>query len=57
MIVDADSGLSPNKDTKKTIYESFKIKDNILVGLKNISDKDTLELYDSKKNKTILKFY
>ena len=33
------------------------IKDNILVGLKNISDKDSIVLNDSEKNKTILKFY
>ena len=57
MIVDAENGLEPTANTKKIIYESFKKSDEILVGLKNISDKDRLEPYDSGNNKTILRFY
>ena len=56
-MVDVESGLKPNKNTKKVIYESFKMKDNILVGLKNLSDKDRLGFYDSENKKKILKFY
>ena len=57
MVVDLESGLQPNEDTKKIIYESFKTKDNILVGLKDLSDKDRFGFYDSENKKTILKFY
>jgi len=57
IIVDVENGLEPTSNTKKTIYESFKIKDNILVGLKNISDKDSSSFKGTENNKTILKFY
>ena len=57
MVVDVETGLQPNANTKKIIYESFKTRDNILVGLKNLSDKDRLGFYDSENKKTILKFY
>jgi len=57
VVVDAESGLQPDKNTKKIIYESFKTKDNILVGLNNLSDKNKVGFYDSKNRKTILKFY
>ena len=57
VVVDVESGLQPNENTKKIIYESFKTKDNILVGLKNLSDKDRLGFYDSENKKTVLKFY
>jgi len=57
MLVDVESGLKPNENTKKVIYESFKMKDDILVGLKNLSDKDRLGVYDSQNKETILKFY
>jgi len=52
VIVDVESGLQPNENTKKIIYESFKTKDNIIVGLGNLSDKDRLEFYDSENKKT-----
>jgi len=57
IIVDVENGLEPTSNTKKTIYESFKTKDNILVGLKNISDKDSSSFKGIENNKTILKFY
>ena len=57
VLVDVESGLQPNASTKKIIYESFKTQDNILVGLKNLSDKDRLGFYDSGNKKTILEFY
>jgi len=57
VVVDVESGLQPNANTKKIIYESFKTKDNIIVGLENLSAKDRLGFYDSENKKTILKFY
>jgi len=57
VVVDAETGLQPNESTKNIIYESFKTKDNILVGLRNLSDTDTFGFYDSKNIKTTLKFY
>ncbi len=57
VVVDAETGLQPNTNTKKIIYESFKTKDNILVGLKDLSDKNRIEFYDSENKKTTLKFY
>ena len=57
VVVDVESGLQPNTDTKIIIYESFKTKDNIIVGLKNLSVKDRLGFYDSENEKTVLKFY
>ena len=57
VIVDAENGLEPNENTKKVIYESFKTKEDILVGLKNLSDKNAYEQYDSKNIKTTLRFY
>ena len=57
VVVDAETGIQPNASTKKIIYESFKTKDNIIVGLKDLSDKNSLEFYDSENKKTTLKFY
>ena len=57
VVVDVESGLQPNADTKKIIYESFKTEGNIVVGLENLSDKDRLSSYGSENKKTILKFY
>ena len=57
VVVDAETGLQPNTDTKKIIYESFKTADNIMVDLENLSNTDKLGFYDSKNEKTILKFY
>tara|TARA_Y100000590_G_scaffold416388_1_gene515080 strand:- start:459 stop:2816 length:2358 start_codon:yes stop_codon:yes gene_type:complete len=57
VIVDAETGLKPNVNTKKIIYESFKSEDNFIVGLEKLSNKDTLEFYDSDNQTTILRFY
>ena len=57
IIVDEENGLEPSADTKKTIYESFKTSDNILVGLNDISVKDRLGFNNSENEKIILKFY
>jgi len=55
--VDADSGLQPNSNTKKIIYEAFKNKENIIVGLENLSDKNTFNYNNYNNNDLILKFY
>ena len=57
VMVDAETGLQPNLNTKKIIYESFKLGDNFIVDLENTLNKDTLGMYDSKDQKTILRFY
>ena len=57
VMVDAETGLKPNPDTKKVIYESFKPEDNLALGLEKLSNKDKLSFYDSKNQETILKFY
>tara|TARA_B100000315_G_scaffold59545_1_gene54020 strand:- start:2993 stop:5350 length:2358 start_codon:yes stop_codon:yes gene_type:complete len=57
VLIDVESGLQPSDKTKKIIYESFKTKDDIIIGLENLSDKDRLSFYDSESKKTILKFY
>ena len=57
VMVDVETGLPPNSKTKKIIYESFKQQDNFIDDLENISNRSTLELYDSKNQKTVLRFY
>ena len=57
VIIDVETGLQPNINTKRIIYESFKTKNNIIVGLENFFNKDKLEFYDSENKKTILRFY
>ena len=57
MIVDVETGLQPNNNTKKVIYESFKEEDNFIVGLENLSDKNRFGFYDSDNQRTILRFY
>tara|TARA_B110000438_G_C15811182_1_gene649732 strand:- start:851 stop:3208 length:2358 start_codon:yes stop_codon:yes gene_type:complete len=57
VMVDLETGLQSNLNTKKTIYESFKKEDKFIVNLENTSNKDTLDFYDSKNNKTIFEFY
>ena len=57
VIVDAETGLSPNNDSKKVIYESFKFKKNSKANLDMLVDKDTLGFNDSESKKTIFKFY
>ena len=57
VMVDVDTGLPPNQNTKKIIYESFKLQDNYIEDLENRSNMSTLDFYDLKKDKTILRFY
>ena len=56
-MVDAETGLRPNSNTKKVIYESFKTEDNFIDILENSSDKNRLGFYDSNDQNTILRFY
>ena len=57
VMVDVETGLQANSKAKKVIYESFKEKDNFVVGLENSSDKNRLGVYDSNNQETILRFY
>ena len=57
VIVDVETGLTPNDNTKKMIYESFKTGDNFIVSLEKLSNKDRLSFYDSENQKTTLRFY
>ena len=57
VMVDAETGLRPNINTKKIIYESFKSKGHFMVDLEKSSSTDTLGFYDSGNQKTIFKFY
>ena len=57
VMVDVETGLQTNDNTKKVIYESFKAEDNFMVGLENSSDKNRLGVYDSNNQETILRFY
>jgi len=57
VLVDVETGLLPNSKTKKIIYESFKPEDNFIDDLENRSNRSTLGFYDSKNQKTILRFY
>ena len=57
VMVDVDTGLLPNLNTKKIIYESFKSEDNLIVDLEKRSNKSTLDFYDSDNQKNILRFY
>ena len=55
--VDAETGLPPKADAKNVIFESFKPEDKYLTELEKLSNKDTLEEYDSSNQMKILKFY
>ena len=57
VLVDVETGLEPNFNTKKFIYESFKSKNNSIIGLEKNTDKDKLSYSNSKIQKTILRFY
>ena len=57
VMVDIETGLPSDHKTKKIIYESFKPEDNFIVNLEKNSNKSTLDFYDSKNEKTILRFY
>ena len=56
-MIDAETGLRPNDKTKRTIYESFKLTDNLPLGIDSLSDEDNLQYYDTSNEKTILRFY
>ena len=56
-MIDVETGLQPNSNTKKIIYESFKTEDNFLDSLENSPDKHRLGFYDSDNQRTILRFY
>jgi len=57
VMVDAETGLQPNANTKKIIYESFKSGDNFVTSLEKLSNKDKLGFYDFENQRTILRFY
>ena len=57
VVVDVETGLPPNNSREEIIYESFKTKDNIIVGFKNLSVKDRTNPYEFKNKSKILKFY
>ena len=57
VMVDAETGLRPNINTKKIIYESFKSKGHFMVDLEKSSSTDRLRFYDSKNIRKIFKFY
>jgi penicillin-binding protein 1A len=57
VMVNVETGLPPNKNTKNVIYESFKPEDNYLAGLEKLSNKDKLRIYDSENQMNILEFY
>jgi len=57
VMVDVNTGLPPDQNTKKIIYESFKAKDNFIVNLENRFNRSTLDFYDSKNHNIILRFY
>ena len=57
VLVDVETGLLPNSNTKKTIYESFKSDSNFMVSLEKLSNKDRLGFYDFENQRTILRFY
>jgi penicillin-binding protein 1A len=57
VVVDVETGLQPDENTKTIIYESFKTKDNILLEFENLSDKNKFGSNNSENIKKILKFY
>ena len=57
MMVDVETGLLPNTNTKKVIYESFKTEDNFVTSLEKSYNKSRLGLYDSENERKILRFY
>ena len=57
VIVDVETGLQPNNETKKMIYESFKPEDKFIAGLEKSFNKDRLNFYDPENKKKVLRFY
>jgi len=56
VMVDPETGLPANKETKNIIYESFKPNDNLIVDLRKLYNKD-IKKDDSKNNNLVFKFY
>ena len=56
-MVDVETGLQPDGNTKKVIYESFKPESSFVDSLENLSDKYRLGFYDTGKQRKILRFY
>ena len=56
-MVDAETGLLPNANSKTVIYESFKTKDNFMTNLEKSFNKDRLEFYDFEIKDQIFRFY
>ena len=57
VMVDVETGLQPNSNTKKVIYESFKTADNFVGGFENSPDKHRLGFYDFDNQRSTLRFY
>ena len=57
VMVDVETGLSPNSNTKNVIYESFKLEDNFVAGLEKLHNKGKLGLSDYANERIILRFY
>ena len=57
VLVDVETGMKADINTKKVIYESFKTKDNFMVILEKSLNKDKLGFYDSANRRRILRFY
>jgi|TARA_B110000438_G_scaffold193211_1_gene184805 penicillin-binding protein 1A len=57
MIIDAETGLPPNKKTKKVIYESFKSQDKLTLDLENSPNMDILKKRNPKNQSVVLRFY
>ena len=57
VMVDVGTGLPADSNSKKIIYEAFKSESVFFTNLEKLSDKNRLGLYDSKRKKSVLKFY
>ena len=57
VMIDVETGLRPNINTKKIIYESFKSKGHFMVDLEKSSSTDILGFSDSENIRKIFKFY
>jgi len=57
VMVDAETGLKSNDNTKKLIYESFKSNDNFADNIEKLNEMNRLGSYDSDNHAEILRFY
>ncbi len=57
VMVDAETGMQPDNNTKKVIYESFKTEDNFIVSLEKMFNKDKLNINNPESRKKVLSFY